>query len=108
MLSPATQAESLGCFSQRSQNVLAVKPPPRVPGLLAREVLRVGGGCGALEGSLEEVASCGWRRVETSCDEQRKTREGFLLEYMNPEFPSHLHTAAGNQVSYKVGSWKYP
>lgn len=46
--------------------------------------------------------------VETSCDEQRKTREGFLLEYMNPEFPSHLHTAAGNQVSYKVGSWKYP
>lgn len=42
MLSPATQAESLGCFSQRSQNVLAVKPPPGVPGLLAREVLRVG------------------------------------------------------------------
>lgn len=66
------------------------------------------GGCGALEGSLEEVASCGWRRVETPCDEQRKTREGFLLEYMNPEFPSHLRTTAGNQVSYKVGSWKYP
>lgn len=106
-LSPATQAQSLGCFSQRPQNVLAVKPLPGVLGLLASEGLQVSPDVarsrGATwEGSLEEGASFGWRKVEISRGEQRKAREGVLLGYISPEFPSHPHTAGGDQVSDKV------
>lgn len=56
MLSQVTQATSVGCFSPRSQNVVAAAPLPGVPRVLQVRPDVPGSGGAILEGSLEEVS----------------------------------------------------
>ena len=70
---PTTQAVSLGCFSQRSQNVLAMKPLPRAPGPLSQggATSRLSPGGASRRAPWRRwlcVAGGGWRFPVTNAD----------------------------------------